>query len=91
MAWTPLKTLPDDGKHNVTEKLPEPNVQLSIDCKEDIGGAATFGEDGKWYWTYDWQRDAECTFTVESWRYLGYPGPDAESIEYLREKYEDDP
>lgn len=90
MAWTPLKILPYDGEHKVSEKLPEPNVQLSIDCKEPIGGAATFGEDGKWYWTYDWQRDIECTFTVESWCYLGHPGPDAESIEYLKEKYEEE-
>lgn len=48
MAWTPLKTLPYDGKHKVTDKLPKPNTQLCINCKESIGGAATYA-DGKWY------------------------------------------
>ena len=84
-----LKVLPYDGSHDVSEKIPEPNTQLSIECEESIGGAATYGDDGKWYWTYDWQRDIPCEFTVTHWCYLGYPGPDAETIKYLSEKYEE--
>jgi len=84
-----LKVLPDDGWHLVSEKMPEPNTQLIIECAEPYGGAATYGDDGKWYWTYDWQRDIPCEFTVTRWCYLGYPGPNAESIAYLKEKYEE--
>ena len=90
MAWKPLKVLPYDGKHDVSEKLPIPNTLLCIDCKESIGGVATLGDDGKWYWSYDYQMDEKCDYTVKNWRYFGYPGPDADTIAYLTEKYEED-
>lgn len=85
-----LKFLPDDGDHSVSEKMPEPGVMLHIDCVEPVGGCACLGKDGKWYWAYDWQQDVPCKATVKSWCYFGYPGPDEETIEYLREKYEED-
>lgn len=66
-----LKRLPDTGKHSVEDGvMPEPNVQLIIDCAEDVGGAAAYGIDGKWYWTFDWEIKEECKFTVTHWRYL---------------------
>lgn len=64
----------DDGKHAVTDCLPEPNVMLKIYCAENSdhvgGGAATLGEDGKWYWTFDCEIAEECTYPVTHWRYL---------------------
>lgn len=89
-----LKFLPDDGDHNVRDKLPEPNTQLFIRCAENAdsvgGGAATYGEDGKWYWSYDYMRSEECVYPVESWSYMCYPGPDAETMAYLNDKYADE-
>ena len=91
--FKPLKILPNDGCYSVSERMPEPNTQLYIKCAENAdsvgGGAATYGDDGKWYWTYDWMRDIPCEFTVTHWCYFGYPGPTTESIEYLTEKYKD--
>ena len=69
MAWKP-----DDGKHAVTDCLPEPEVMLKIYCAENAdhvgGGAATLGKDGKWYWTYNCEISEECTYPVTHWRYL---------------------
>lgn len=59
-----------DGKHSVDEAMPEPNIQLCIECKEPIGGAVALGSDGKWYWTYDMRLDIPCEFTVTHWQYL---------------------
>ena len=36
-----LKILPDDGWHDVSEKMPEPNTQLYIKCAKNadsVGG-----------------------------------------------------
>jgi hypothetical protein len=89
-----LNFLPNDGVHDVSEKLPEPNTQLYIRCAENAdsvgGGAATFGEDGKWYWSYDYMRSEECVYPVERWSYMSHPGPDADTMEWLKEKYADE-
>lgn len=70
-----LKRKPFDGKHSVAEgDMPEPNVQLIIYCAENPdsvgGGAAALGEDGKWYWTFDYKLSQECTYPVTHWIYL---------------------
>lgn len=66
-----LEIRPDDGKHAIVDGfMPEPNVQLRIQCKEPIGGAAALGDDAKWYFTYDMRLDMECEFTVTHWEYL---------------------
>lgn len=66
-----LGTKEDDGKHFIKKgDYPEPNIMLMIDCAESIGGAATYGTDGKWYWTYDYKISEPCEYTVISWRYL---------------------
>jgi hypothetical protein len=94
MALRLLNFLPDDGYHNVNDKLPEPNTQLYICCAKNAdnvgGGAATFGEDGKWYWSYDYMRSYECVYPVTEWSYMCYPGPDAETMEWLKDKYADE-
>lgn len=73
-AQEELKRLPDDGKHSVEDRMPEPGVQLMIYCAENDdsvgGGAAALGEDGKWYWTYDLKLHKECKYEVTHWRYL---------------------
>lgn len=70
-----LKIKQDDGKHTVSDgDMPEPNVQLFIYCAENAdsvgGGAAALGEDGKWYWTFDYKLHQECKYTVTHWSYL---------------------
>lgn len=73
-AQEELKRLPDDGKHSVADRMPEAGVQLLIYCAENDdsvgGGAAALGEDGKWYWTYDYKLHEECKYPVTHWRYL---------------------
>lgn len=62
---------PYDGKHEIADGImPESNVQLRIQCRESVGGAAALGKDGKWYWTFDMRLDIECEFTVTHWEYL---------------------
>jgi hypothetical protein len=94
MALRLLNFLPDDGYHKVSEKLPEPNTLLHIRCAENKdnvgGGAATYGEDGQWYWTYDYMRSEECVYPVTEWSYMGYPGIDDETMEWLKSKYRKD-
>jgi hypothetical protein len=66
-----LGVMPYDGKHAIADGIvPKPNVQLRIECKEPVGGAAALGRDGKWYWTFDMRLDVECEFTVTHWEYL---------------------
>lgn len=70
-----LKRKPFDGKHSVAKgDMPEPNVQLCIYCAENPdsvgGGAAALGEDGKWYWTFDYKLSQECKYPVTHWIYL---------------------
>lgn len=70
-----LKRKPYDGKHSVADgDMPEPNVQLAIYCAENAdsvgGGAAALGEDGKWYWTFNYKLDQECKNPVTHWIYL---------------------
>lgn len=70
-----LKIKPYDGKHSVADgDMPEPNVQLYIYLAENAdsigGGAAALGEDGKWYWTFDYKLHQECKYTVTHWCYL---------------------
>lgn len=68
---TILGTLPDDGKHSVVNgDYPKPNIMLKIYCAENVGGAATYGTDGKWYWTYNRRISEPCNHTVTHWRYL---------------------
>ena len=69
-----LKRLPDDGRHCVKNRMPEPGVQLMIYCAVNAdnvgGGEAALGEDGKWYWTRDYKLYEECKYPVVYWRYL---------------------
>ena len=66
-----VRRLPSDGYHSVSDRMPEPDVQLDIQCdNDDIGGAAALGEDGKWYWTWNGELDQEVTFEVTRWMYL---------------------
>lgn len=70
-----LGFLPDDGKHSIADgDYPKPNIMLLIFCAENFdsvgGGAATFGTDGKWYWTCDCKISEPCKYTVTHWRYL---------------------
>jgi len=53
----------------VNKKMPEPNVQLKIETAE-CGGAAMYGEDGKWYWTIDGKKVKECKSDILKWEYL---------------------
>lgn len=69
-----VRELPFDGKHSVNDALPEPNVQLYITVDENKdrvgGGAAAFGNDGKWYWTFNGEMTDECKYRVSQWCYL---------------------
>jgi len=62
------------GYFSTIDKMPDPNVQLSIILEENEdhvgGGAAAFGSDGKWYWTFNEEITEECVYTVKSWCYL---------------------
>lgn len=59
---------------DVCDKLPEPNVQLWVRVAENPdhvgGGAAMYGEDGKWYWTCDGKKTNELLYQVIKWEYL---------------------
>ena len=61
-------------KHNVCDLLPSPNVQLAVYLEDNPrsigGGAAIYGDDGKWYWTYNGEKTDEIPYKVESWRYI---------------------
>lgn len=69
-----LSFMPTDGYHSVADCLPEPNVMLIIECADNEdsvgGGAATYGTDGKWYWTYDYEISEECPYPVSRWKYM---------------------
>ncbi len=54
---------------SVKDKLPEPNRHLRIESAE-CGGAAMYGEDGKWYWTFNGKKAEECKVNVTHWEYL---------------------
>lgn len=54
---------------NTENGLPKPNVQLWIESA-NCGGAAMFGEDGKWYWTYNGRKTDECKVEITRWSYL---------------------
>jgi len=66
--------MPTDGYHSVAECLPEPNVMLIIECADNEdnvgGGAATYGTDGKWHWTYDYEISEECPYPISRWKYM---------------------
>lgn len=57
------------NEYDAKDKTPEPNTQLWIETAE-CGGAAMYGEDGKWYWTFDGEKKDECKLNVLRWGYL---------------------
>lgn len=61
--------------NKATEKLPKPNVMLIIDAIDDgdgqtYGGAAMYGEDGNWYWTFDRVKTEVIPYRILKWRYM---------------------
>lgn len=57
------------NEYDTNDKTPEPNTQLWIETAK-YGGAAMYGEDGKWYWTFDGEKTDECKLNVLRWGYL---------------------
>lgn len=60
---------------SVDKQMPEPNVMLFIESVDDAtgekyGGAAVYGEDGKWYWAFDRQKTEKIKFRVYEWCYM---------------------
>lgn len=60
---------------SVNERMPEPDTMLFIECVNDAtgkccGGAAMYGEDGKWYWTFNRKKTEEILFRVYEWCYM---------------------
>lgn len=72
-SWNELYHMSDGI--NVDERLPEPNVMLFIESVDDMtgegyGGAAMYGENGKWYWTFNGEKSDEIQFHVYEWCYM---------------------
>lgn len=59
----------DTEGFDANSKTPKPNIQLWIES-EECGGAAMYGEDGKWYWTFDGEKAEECNVNILRWSYL---------------------
>ena len=61
--------------YQVSERLPDPDTMLIINAIDDAsgrqyGGAAMYGQDGKWYWTFDRARTDIIPYRVYEWRYM---------------------
>ena len=63
-------SLPCDGVHSVTDRMPTPGVFLHVWCESGQDGDATYAEDGKWYWASNRIPLYTIPFTVTHWSYI---------------------